>query len=384
MHSVDKSQSRQVATVKKLNMNEEGKVTMTIEKKQSKVRGWVFVCVALVGMVFLAAGSCGFLHHEQAADNPASKEVTAANNEKQTREKRERTQARLKQLMEQSRLKAAQQDAQDAQATLAELEKHIDACFDRATGNVPKVVDHFRSVKVCTKLTWKMAKDKVCSDSHEVEDAIQPILDHEIIAPCTDGQAGAEYRLRRYLRDLRDNDSQYRLDVFQQTNQLLESEDIDMTLVENFTNELYKEDGFVSKVMEQSVTTTGLMVGSAIELICIRSTLATLRVLLGGIAGKVVTSASTSVIIASADGPLPILDIVGAGVMVASLAWTGYDIYQVTKVLPQEMRTSLNAAIERYRGEVKQKCREMIEQMKAERDRQRQQQEEEAMQQLAS
>ena len=47
---------------------------------------------------------------------------------------------------------------------------------------------------------------------------------------------------------------------------------------------------------------------------------------------------------AAADGPSPICDAVACVAIVGCTAWSAWDVYQATTVLPEELRTTLESA----------------------------------------
>ena len=125
-------------------------------------RVWLTVTGLGLGLACMVAGSLNWWSGEPEAAAAASSVAPVEERESADLEAAQRRQATKERLrkMVREQVKAA-----------------IDSHFDEAKGNVEEVVDHFTSFKVCTKLAWKLAKDSICDDSHEVQDAIQPIVE---------------------------------------------------------------------------------------------------------------------------------------------------------------------------------------------------------------
>ena len=85
-------------------------------------------------------------------------------------------------------------------------------------------------------------------------------------------------------------------------------------------------------------------ISTAIEAACIRQTVAAVARILGKTgarqAGTMVAGAGA----AAADGPSPICDAVACVAIVGCTAWSAWDVYQATTVLPEELRTTLESA----------------------------------------
>ena len=65
-------------------------------------------------------------------------------------------------------------------------------------------------------------------------------------------------------------------------------------------------------------------------------------------AGTATAAAGSAV----ADGPLPIGDIVGGVITIGGLVWSSYDIYHVTKQMPDEMKAGIMESINETRSAI--------------------------------
>ena len=84
-------------------------------------------------------------------------------------------------------------------------------------------------------------------------------------------------------------------------------------------------------------------VSVAFEAVCIRQTVAVVSSLLGKAAARQVGTMAAGVGAAAIDGPLPIGDIVGGIAVLGCTAWTGWDVYKATKVLPANLAKTLDS-----------------------------------------
>ncbi|MGN0879214.1 MAG: hypothetical protein ACI4WT_07145 [Oligosphaeraceae bacterium] len=352
-------------------------------KAGSGRRAWLTVTGLTLGLACMVAGSLTWRSAEPAAAVSASSSVAAVEerepDDPAAAQRRQATIERLQQMVREQVKAAERRDAQTGQDTLRQSEAAIDRHFNEARGNVEMVVDHFTSFKVCTKLSWKLAKDKICDDSHEVQDAIQPIVEPNISRPCMAGYGEASHQLRLCQQKLQASGNQLSSDLIQQVGAMQGDDSLDSKALGDFYDNLEKVN---SVVMKQATTTMGLAVGTAIDVACIQGTIATIKVVVGWIAGRMVSSAGTATVMAAADGPLPIGDIVAAGFLVASTAWAGYDLYQVTYKLPEQMRTELISTIEGARREAKEELRRKVGEMQRQQQQQREKLEQQALQAL--
>lgn len=351
-------------------------------KAGSGRRVWLTVTGLGLGLACMVAGSLNWWSGEPEAAAAASSVAPVEERESadlEAAQRRQATKERLRKMVREQVKAAEQRDAQASQDTLRQAEAAIDSHFNEAKGNVEEVVDHFTSFKVCTKLAWKLAKDSICDDSHEVQDAIQPIVEPNIIRPCMAGFGEASHRLRLCQQKLQASGNQLSSDLIQQAGMMRGDDSFDDKVLGDFNDNMEKVN---ATAMQQATTTMGLVVGAAIDVLCIRSTISTIKVVVGWIAARMVSSAGTATVMAAADGPLPIGDIVGAGLMVLSTAWAGYDLYQVTYTLPEQMRTELINTIETTRKEVKKELRRKVEEMERQQRQLREKMEQQALQQV--
>lgn len=214
--------------------------------------------------------------------------------------------------------------------------------FSLAFANIPSVVKEFKSTKLCASLCYKMAKDKFYNTT-ETSEAINQILTPKIIIPCEEGYIKIHEELSNFFLKLQENDNRYRADLAQILNSTGNN-----TLQDSRKQFISKSLQITSQVEDFAFAKTTAVAGAAIEIIFIKSTVNLLQKCcaktITGMAGSLGGAAACAV----ADGPLPIGDIIGGVITIVGVAWTAYDIYQVTEVLPGELQKSLEEMVEGY------------------------------------
>ncbi len=84
---------------------------------------------------------------------------------------------------------------------------------------------------------------------------------------------------------------------------------------------------------------------AAVELICARETVSMVAKVLGKMAAREATATVAAGGAAAADGPFPFGDIAGAAIFLGGTAWTAWDVYQATTVLPERLCESMRDAV---------------------------------------
>ena len=199
--------------------------------------------------------------------------------------------------------------------SIEELDARAKSHFDEAERNVPYVVAEMSATGNFLKLCWLMAGDKL-SGSHDTRDYLASMIRDRIIVPC---QRGAKV---------------YGCEVDESavSKELLESER------GNATAAAYAAGGL------------------ALEAVFIRSTLASLKSVLGAIAVRLSSAYGGGAACAAADGPLPIGDVIGLALAVGGTAWSISDICEARKQLPRELSDVLYQSIR----ECRESCRKAV------------------------
>ena len=233
------------------------------------------------------------------------------------------------------------------QRLLADLEKKIAQAgsgnFEQARKNIPSVTRQFSSITWNGKLCYKMAKDKLCRSS-DTQAALNEVLQPRIIRHCENGNLAVRNELENFLLKLAENENQFHANLALITGQSKYFEGKDLAR-KQFLIDCHK---FSEKVKNDAVSRSVTILSAGLELILLRSTIQMVTRVCGHIAVRLTATGTTAVICAAADGPLPIGDAIGAVLGIAGLAWCAYDLYDITQVMPEKVRTSLEKMVADY------------------------------------
>lgn len=208
--------------------------------------------------------------------------------------------------------------------------------------------------KVCGKLAYKMAYDKIKS-THRAEDAINPIVTDRIVTPIEDAVKVYERWTVDFRRELQCEENAFALDLAVRSRRFKDA--VSCFEMADARRMSAAVDKLVNEVEEHAKESAFAAAGTVIELAMIKSSYAAIRavavrvvqIALAGVAKKLATTASSAVISAAADGPLPVGDVIAAVITVGGLGWTAYDIHKVCATMPREMREGVMGAINETR-----------------------------------
>lgn len=216
--------------------------------------------------------------------------------------------------------------------------------FEQARKNVRRTVKEFSKFKVCGKLAYKMAKDRI-RKTNDTRVAVCSVIGPKIIRPCQEGHGELLNALRKYYHTLQENDNRYRAKLAQVLNELPADTEKSKAR-KDFLNETVLQ--FERQAEEMAILQVTTAIGAIIEVVLIKETVRLVTRVGAKVVAKLIGSASTGAICAAADGPLPIGDVIGVVFTAGGLAWGAYDVYKMCKVLPKRMRGTLNNAINNY------------------------------------
>ena len=238
------------------------------------------------------------------------------------------------------------------QKLLQEFERKIsyagNSSFQRARYNVRPFVEEVTGFKFCTELCYAMAIDIIKKTDKSMQ-KLEPLMSSMIIKPCEEGQLEVVDALNDFLLKLQENDTEFKAGLAS----LMEKEHFsvqDLGLQEKFLkNNMKLAEQIHSFALQKTITA----VGTATELIFIRSTYAAIKKMLVPAASKLAASLTAGGGLAIADGPLPIGDAIGGTFAIGVTAWTCYDIYKVTQKLPNDLRNEMTKMIDDYQRDIR-------------------------------
>ena len=240
---------------------------------------------------------------------------------------------------------------------LSLLESRIDPDFEEAKDAVPEVIDELSGLAVCVKFSYKAAKDKL-RGTNDFEEAYMEIMNRPIVQPCLRANAIASDMLQTLNQQLKERYTRHAMDLAAacgDSDDTAPSPDVERLL------QCIHSVAATSSQLQQE--TLFALVGVAFEALFIRSTCSAIIRLFAGPVAKICGSMGVGGICAAADGPFPVGDAIGGMLAVGGLVWTAYDIYDVTCVMPDKLRTELDTGIaetrEKLLDDSKSKAREL-------------------------
>ena len=193
-------------------------------------------------------------------------------------------------------------------ASITELDRRAQPFFDEAQKNIPRVVAKLTETKTLAKICWLEVRDKA-SGSHELQKLVQSFLEKPILEPCRKG--ASVYGCAINSEAARQN---------------------------------------VSDVGSGAVTTVLYSTaGLALEAVFLKSTLRSMRSVLGGVTGRLSSVLGSGAALAIADGPLPVGDMLGVALAVGGTALSIHDLKTVQSQLPGALTEALRHSVEEYR-----------------------------------
>lgn len=213
--------------------------------------------------------------------------------------------------------------------------------FAAARRNIRPFVAKVTTVKFCSKMCWRMVADKL-QGTATASELLGPELTAYILAPCSRGQGKIQDELANFLLKLQENDNQYRAGLAE----LAGPEAFQVEL--QASQKVFRADleSLMEKLGGTAIETGGVVLGTGLEILFIRSTLMTIAKPIGPMVARLTGAMTVGGVAAVADGPLPVGDIIWAGLATGSLAWTAYDLHKVAKVLPRELTAEVTRMID--------------------------------------
>ena len=222
------------------------------------------------------------------------------------------------------------------------LRSAVASDYGRARHGVEPSVRALSGFWACVKMCCKAVKDQV-SDTNEFAETFQEVIREPILAPCASANRTADDQLQTLKLRLEERRLQYAVEVAEVCRTAIveiKRPDADLKSLEASLGKSLE----VTRELQMSTITAA--VGAVMEVVFIKSTITTLRSVLGTAIAKLAGSSAAGIACAAADGPLPIGDVIGGALATIGLLWTAHDIYEACKVLPDELRTELRKGID--------------------------------------
>lgn len=217
--------------------------------------------------------------------------------------------------------------------------------FGQVEYMVPSVADRFGTLSRCAGLVKCLAVDKV-KGGNSTEDMVNEELEKDFYVALYAARDAVGECVKTYAARMENARSRYGLAL----NGLGATEEFADDARYNAVLSAASQKIEVSKAELRSGQNAAA-ISAAVELIFIRQTVSMVAKVLGKIAAREAGAALAGAGAAAADGPFPIGDVIGGVVFLGSTAWSGYEVYKATKVLPARLSESMCDAVDSSRSQ---------------------------------
>lgn len=209
--------------------------------------------------------------------------------------------------------------------------------FDGARAAIPGIQASFDGFGVMVGVVEDGALDKVFGGDR-LETRFNKALDGPFIQPCAQAGASLIADFETFQSRLEAESEAFREEIGVAHGRLPNTVKADFPL-ETLQNGMDRAFADLRRMPLHAGVVAG---AAAIETATIRSTAAAAKRLALRFGGKAIAKAAAAAGVSAADGPSPILDVIGVGFAL----WTISDIYDLQNVLPREIAKSLTAAVD--------------------------------------
>ena len=224
-----------------------------------------------------------------------------------------------------------------AEAFETGLRKKGPARFDGARAAIPGIQTSFDGFGVMAGVVEDGALDKAFGGDR-LEARFNEALDGPFIQPCTQAGASLIADFETFQAQLEAETEAFRAELGTAHGKLPDAVKADFPL-ESLERGM---DLSFAELRRMPFHASATAAATAIEAATIRSTVAAAKRLALRFGGKAIGKAAAAVGVSAADGPSPVLDVVGVGLAL----WTVHDIYDLQNILPREIAKNLTAAVD--------------------------------------
>ena len=343
---------------------------------KSKI-GWLFwvaaailgavVAVHFGGRVSLSGKGYGIDSEVAKGDCPSADEVDALRKKRQVELERQKLELEKKKLFADVETRI-QKYRGDVAATVERYRKMVplseaEVAFRNSEDGAAFIAskEGLCGFKCCVSLAYKMAYDKV-KGTTRTEDAISPIVKEKIVDELEKAVSVYARWTADFQKELATEEAALAADLAVKSKSFECA--VSVLSEENAKSVSQAVDVFSRDVQDHAYKAAEATVSLALETVMIKTSYAAIKnvvVRLTGVAlSSAVKRAGTSLAAggtaAVVDGPLPIGDIIGAALTVGGLSWTAYDIYVVTKTMPDEMNAKIQEELVQTRKALEEKA----------------------------
>ena len=223
---------------------------------------------------------------------------------------------------------------------LSDVESDASERFGEVRDGIPGVASKFGAFSRCKDLLVTLVKDEI-SNGNRTEQSINRDLEADFYRGLYDARDKVNAHLVTFVRNAEAERKSFQRELE------VELDSIELPGDEAFKGLLTDGGDRIEKrkrnLLEGQIAAT---FSALVEAVCIRGTVNTISSVLGSVAARMAGSATVGAGAALADGPLPIMDILGGVLVAGTTAWSAYEVYQATKTLPAELEKTLRSVVD--------------------------------------
>lgn len=282
-----------------------------------------FAVVTVLGVVALNNGGKGTL--ESVAERVVSE---APDDAREKVAKRAQVVSELQQVYERT-------VQRHYEAFLSNVEKVSDAEFGKVRDGIPAVADSFGTFSRCKRIVCDCVLDKMKGGNRTSEN-IKRDLEQDYYTGLYDARDRVIGCLETLRSDLDAARGQFEASLkYTLAEEKLPGDDSYQAFLVDCGERIEAKKAELSDAQ----LTAGIAV--AIEAVLIRETVATVSKCFAKCVARQSAAMAGGAAVAVADGPFPFGDILGGVAVAGTTAWTCYDVYKASKVIPGELRNTL-------------------------------------------
>lgn len=222
---------------------------------------------------------------------------------------------------------------------LYEVDRIGGARFGAVRSGIPGVVGQFGTFGRCKDLFKTIVVDKL-KGGNETGNSIRRDLEADFYRGLYTARDSVHECLQGFLRSADVAKDAFRISLEEELGEVeLPGDDAYKAILAECENRIeQKKSNLKTAQIDAAISV-------AFEAVCIRQTVATVARILGKAAARQAGTMAAGAGAVVVDGPLPVGDIIGGVAVLGCTAWSAWDVYQATKVLPRELRATLESAV---------------------------------------
>ena len=220
---------------------------------------------------------------------------------------------------------------------LSDIEHVGSVQFDAVRKGIPRVAERYGTFSRCKDLFKIIVTDRL-NGGNETENSIRRDLEADYYRGLYAARDKVHECLKAFVQNVKGANESFRgeLEAELATAEFPGDDAYKALMVECGERIEQKK----SDLLEGQITAG---IALALEAVCIRQTVSAVAGILGKTAVRQAGTMAVGAGAAVADGPLPVGDAIAGVAILGCTAWSLYDIYEATKVLPDELRSTLNS-----------------------------------------